>query len=159
VRSAERRVNNLETGSKQTDIDSAAADVVILKDRLDQAQKDFASYENKPEDNLTRAEMLSKLADAREKYDNALRMLNNLQGSASDIDLAIADANLSLAQAQLDLAQQQYEDVKSGPDPDESRFRRSPPARCRDRAGCCKGGVRQHRVESSLRRDGRQTGS
>lgn len=119
VRSAERRMNNLETGNSQTDIDTAFANVVILKDRLEQANKDFASYENKPEDNLKRAGLLSKLADAQKKYDNAVRLLNNLQGDASEIDLAIADANLSLAQAQLDLAEQEYEKMKNGPDPDD----------------------------------------
>lgn len=119
VRSAERYLNNLKTGSRQTDIDSAKANVVILKDRLDQARKDFNAVQNKPEDDLTRATYLSKLADAQRKYDNAVRLLNNLQGSPSEIDLAIAEANLALAQARLALAEQEYEDVKSGPDPDQ----------------------------------------
>ena len=119
VRYAERYLNNLKTGSRQTDIDSAKADVVILKDRLEQARKDFNAVQNKPEDNLTRATYLSKLADAQRKYDNAVRLLNNLQGSPSEIDLAIAEANLSLAQARLALAEQEYEDVKTGPDPDQ----------------------------------------
>ncbi len=119
VRSAERYLNNLLNGSLGTDIDSARANVVILKDRLDTAQKDFNSYQNKPEDNLTRAKMLSKLADAQRRYDNAVRLLNNLQGSASDIDLEIARANLSLAQARQAQAEQDYADVKDGPNPDD----------------------------------------
>jgi multidrug resistance efflux pump len=119
VRSAERYLNNLLDGSLGTDIDSARANVVILKDRLNTAQKDFNSYENKPEDNLTRAEMLSKLADAQRRYDNAVRLLNNLEGSASEIDLEVARANLSLAQARQAKAEQDYEDVKSGPNPDD----------------------------------------
>jgi len=118
VRSAERRKNNLETGNSKTDVDTAFANMVILKDRLEQANKDYASYENKPEDNVKRAGLLSKMADAQKKYDNAVRLLNNLQGDASEIDLAIADADLSLAQAQLALAEQEYEKVKNGPDPD-----------------------------------------
>jgi multidrug resistance efflux pump len=119
VRHAEWRLDSLKSGSKQVDIDSAQADVVLLKDQLDQARKDFARYENKPEDNLNRAAYLSKFADAQRKYDNAVRLLNNLEGSAGEIDLDIAEANLSVAQARLEIAQQQYEDVKSGPDPDD----------------------------------------
>jgi HlyD family secretion protein len=119
VRSAERYLNNLNTGSKEVDINQTKADVVILKDRLDKAQEDFAPYAKKPEDNVTRAQYLSKLSDAQRKYDNAVRLLNNLEGSASDIDLSIADANLSLAQASLTLAEQEYEKVKNGPDPDQ----------------------------------------
>ncbi len=118
VRDAERYLNNLNKGSRQTDIDSATADVIVLKDKLDSAQEDYARYERKPEDDVTRATYLSKLADAQRKYDNAVRLLNNLQGSPNEIDLSIADASLSLAQARLALAESDYADVQSGPDPD-----------------------------------------
>ena len=118
VREAERYLNNLKKGSRQTDINSAKADVIVLKDKLDTAQEDYARYERKPEDDVTRATYLSKLADAQRKYDNAERLLNNLEGTPSDIDMAIAEASLSLAQARLALAESDYEEVKSGPDPD-----------------------------------------
>ncbi|MCI0521238.1 MAG: efflux RND transporter periplasmic adaptor subunit [Chloroflexi bacterium] len=119
VRDAERYRNNLIEGSRATDIDSARADVVILKDRLDKAQEDYASYEGKSEESVKRAEYLSKLADAQQRYDDAVRYLNNLTGVPSDIDTAIADADLFLAQAQLALAEAEYEDVAAGPDPDD----------------------------------------
>jgi multidrug resistance efflux pump len=118
VRYAERRLNNLKSGSRGTDVEKAAANVVLLKDRLDKAREDFAPYKNKPEDNVTRATYQSRLADAQRKYDDAVLLLNNLQGTPSDIDLAIAEANLSLAQAQLALAESDYGEVKGGPDPD-----------------------------------------
>jgi multidrug resistance efflux pump len=118
VRDAERYISNLEAGSRQTTIDSATADLVFLKDQLDDAQEKYDPYRNKPEDNLKRAELLSKLADAREKYNNASRLLNNLQGSPSDLDMAIAEANLAVAQAQLAFAEDNYEKLKDGPDPD-----------------------------------------
>lgn len=119
IREAERYYTNLQVGSRVTDIDQARADVVILKDSLDQAQKKFKSYENKPEDNLTRAMLLSKLAQAQQSYDNAVRLLNNLQGSANELDVAIAEADLAVAQAQLALAEQSYADLGDGPDPDD----------------------------------------
>ena len=118
-RDAQQRLDNLNSSSPETDLNSARASVTILKDRLDQAQKDFNAYENKAEDNLTRAQLLSKLADAQKKYDNAVRLLNNLQGTANQIDLSVADATLSLAQAQLDLAEQNYSKVQAGPNPDD----------------------------------------
>lgn len=119
VRHAEWYLNNLEDGSRPTDIDEARANVVLLKDRLEQAQDDFSAYENKPEDNVTRAQLLSKLAAAQQSYDDAVRLLNNLEGNASEIDLSIGQANLSLAQANLALAEREYEKVKDGPDPDD----------------------------------------
>jgi HlyD family secretion protein len=119
VRDAERALSNLTKGTRQTDIDSATADVIILKDRLDDALEDYASYENKREDSVTRAQYLSKMADAQQRYDDAVRLLNNLEGKPSDIDLAIAEANLALAQARLALAEQEYTDVQNGPDPDD----------------------------------------
>jgi HlyD family secretion protein len=119
VRDAQQRVDNLNSASPTTDINSALASVTILKDRLDQAQKDFNAYENKAEDNLTRAQLLAKLSDAQKKYDNAVKLLNNLQGTANKIDLSVAEATLSLAQAQVDLAEQNYQKVKAGPNPDD----------------------------------------
>jgi len=118
VRYAERYLNNLNSGSRGTDITKAGANVVLLKDRLKKAREDYQPYENKPDDNVTRASYLSRLADAQRKYDDAVRLLNNLEGTPSDIDQAVAEANLALAQAQLTLAESDFEEVKAGPDPD-----------------------------------------
>ncbi|MGD9093643.1 MAG: efflux RND transporter periplasmic adaptor subunit, partial [Anaerolineales bacterium] len=101
------------------DIDSAKADLVFLKDALDKARKKFKPYEDKPEDNLKRAGLLSRLADAQAKYDNASRLVNNLQGTPSELDMAIAEANLAVAQAELAFAEDNYEKIKDGPDPDD----------------------------------------
>jgi multidrug efflux pump subunit AcrA (membrane-fusion protein) len=120
VREAERHLNNLETGSKDTDIDLAKANVTILRDQLDQAQEDYKPYQNKPETDVTRATFLARFVQAQQLYDSAVRRLNNLVGTASEIDMSVAQANLSVAQAQLLLAQQNYDDIKSGgPNPDD----------------------------------------
>jgi len=119
VRDAERYLNNLKSGSLQTDIDSAEANLILLRDNLEKAKEDYQPYANKPEDNLTRAALLSKMADAQRKYNNAVRLFNNLLGTASEIDIAIAEANLAVAQAQLAIAEQDYEEVQNGPDPDD----------------------------------------
>ncbi len=118
LRDAERYLNNLVSGGKQTNIDQASANLVLLKDRLDQAQKDFNQYAGRPEDDLTRATYQSRLAEVQQQYDNAVRLLNNLEGPATGLDLDIARANLALAQAQLAFNEQEYQDVQSGPDPE-----------------------------------------
>jgi multidrug resistance efflux pump len=119
VREAERYLNSLKTGSRQTDLDTAEADVILLKDRLDKAQEEFDRHDNNKDDSVARATFLSKLADAQEQYNNAVRLLNNLQGTPSELDMAIAEANLAVAQAQLALNEQKYEEAKNGIDPDD----------------------------------------
>lgn len=119
VRDAERYLNNLEAGGKQTDIDETRANLVLLKDRLDKAKEDFEQYAGKPEDNLMRATYQSRLAQVQRQYDNMVRLLNNLEGPATGLDLEIARANLALAQAELALREQEYQDVQAGPDPQD----------------------------------------
>ena len=119
VRDADRYLNNLNAGSRDTDIDLAKADVAILKDQLDEAQEDYKPYENKPEDDLKRATFLARFAQAEQLYKDAVRKLNNLQGEPSKIDLDIAQANQAVAEAQLLLALQNYDEIASGPDPDD----------------------------------------
>ena len=119
LRDAERRVNNLESTAKQTDIDQAKANVVLLKKQLEDAQEDFEPYANKPENNLVRATYLSKLAQVQAAYDEAVRHLNNLLGPANEIDLAQARADLETARAGLADAQREYQKLQDGPDPDQ----------------------------------------
>ncbi|OGO41813.1 MAG: hypothetical protein A2W36_06585 [Chloroflexi bacterium RBG_16_58_14] len=119
VRDADRYLNNLNAGSRDTDIDLAKADVAILKDQLDEAREDYKPYENKPEDDVKRATFLSRFAQAEQLYKDAVRKLNNLQGDPSKIDMDVAEANLAVAEAQLLLALQNYDEVSSTPDPDD----------------------------------------
>jgi len=119
VREADRYLNNLNAGSRDTDIDLAKADVAILKDQLDEAREDYKPYENKPEDDVKRATFLARFAQAEQLYKDAVRKLNNLQGNPSEIDMDIGEANLAVAEAQLLLALQNYDEVSSGPDPDD----------------------------------------
>ncbi len=118
VRDTQRRVDNLQTASKQTDIEQAEANVILAKDNLDKAIEDYEPYENKPEDDLERAAFLSVKAQAQADYDNVVRYLNNLIGDTDEIDLAQAEADLEAAQAALADAQRQYDAMANGPDPD-----------------------------------------
>jgi multidrug efflux pump subunit AcrA (membrane-fusion protein) len=119
VEDAQERLNNLLEQSPQTDIDQAFAIVVLARDRLDKIKEDYEPYENKPEDNLVRAALLSKMAQAQDQYDDMVRLYNNLVGTADELDLAQAEADLELAKAQLIKAEQDYEVLKKGPLPEE----------------------------------------
>jgi multidrug resistance efflux pump len=118
VDKATQRRDNLIYGADQADIDAARAAVVLARDRLDKAQEDYAPYENKPEDNLARAALLSKMAAAQNYYDRAATLLNNLVAEANELDLGQAEADLAVAKSQLADAERRYAAVKDGPDPD-----------------------------------------
>ena len=118
VRDAEQRVNNLESPASQTDIDQANANLTLAEYKLERAEDDFEAYKNKPESNLVRAAKQSVLTQAQKEYDAALRLVNNLEGNASEIDIDQAQADLEVAEALLAKAEQEYEDLGGGPSPD-----------------------------------------
>jgi len=114
---AETRLRNLQSTASQAEIDSAEAQVVITRDGLDKAKDKFAPYADKPEDNLPRANLQSKLSAAQQQYDYAVRYYNGLLAEASSTDLALVNANLATGQAQLSDAKRNYERIKDGPNP------------------------------------------
>ena len=120
VRDAEYKVSSLTSAAKQVDIDAAQAKVVLARDRLDKAREDYDPYENKPEDNLTRAAYLARLADRQKEYDAAVRTYNNLAGIfGNDFSIAQGKAELEIAQARFKIAQEKFDTLAKGPDPRE----------------------------------------
>jgi multidrug efflux pump subunit AcrA (membrane-fusion protein) len=117
VEQAERRYRTVISRADQADIDAQRAQVVLAKDALDKAKEDFEPYEDKPEDNLVRANFQAKLAAAQQVYDAAVRRLNALEGTGSEADIAVAEADLATAQAQVIEAEREWERVKVGPNP------------------------------------------
>lgn len=122
VRDAEQYLRNIQTQSEQVDIDAAYANMILARDKLDKAREDYQPYENKPETNVVRAGLLSRLAQAQKDYDALVRRYNNLIGTASEIDIEQAQADLAIAQAQLIKSQRDYEILQNGPDPDTVRL-------------------------------------
>jgi multidrug resistance efflux pump len=118
VRDAERYLQNIQAQSEQVDIDAAYANMILARDKLDKAQDDYAPYEKKQENNVIRAGLLSRLAQAQKDYDALVRLYNNLTGTASTIDVDQAQADVAIAQAQLAKSQRDYEILQNGPDPD-----------------------------------------
>jgi multidrug efflux pump subunit AcrA (membrane-fusion protein) len=119
VRSAQQKLDGLGVSSEPIDIQVARSNVALARNALDKATKDFKPYENKPEDSLQRAALLSKLADAQKRYDNAVKQLNRLTGTiVPEFNLQQAQTGLEIAQAQLKLAEDRYNLLLSGPDPE-----------------------------------------
>ena len=119
VRTAERRVRSWSNSADQADIDEAKSTLILAEDALEKAEDAYEPYADKAETNLARATLLGKLAVARQRYDDAVRRLNNLQGiTGDDFDLNQAEAELQIAQSRLDQAESDYEMFQQGPDPD-----------------------------------------
>lgn len=119
VRSAQQKLDGLGISSEPIDIEVARANVALAKRTLDQAEKDFKPYENKPESDLRRAALLSKLSEAQKRYDNAVTQLNRLTGTiVPEFNLQQAQTGLEIAQAQLKLAEDRYNLLANGPDPE-----------------------------------------
>lgn len=119
VRDAERRVRNLQSTASQIDIDQAQANMVLAKTVMDRAWSEYEPYVNKPEDNLVRATLLSKYAQAKKDYENAARLYNNLRGTASEFDQNMAKSDLAVAEAQLQDAEEAYERLLAGAEADD----------------------------------------
>ena len=120
LRDAEQKITGFGVPSEAIDIDVARSNVALAKRTLDLAKKDYQPYANKPENDLRRARLLSKLADAQEQYDNAVKQLNRLTGVfVPEFDMTQAQTELEIAQARLKLAEDKYALYQNGPDPAE----------------------------------------
>ena len=115
----ERNARYTRSPASQADIDAQKAQVVLARDALDRANEDFERHANKPEDNLTRAHFLARQAAAQKVYDDAVRRLNAMEGTSSEVDINVAEAEYITAQAALLQAQRDLERVLDGPDPGE----------------------------------------
>ncbi len=117
VEVAERNLRNAQSTGSQTSIDEARANVTLAKDQLDRAREKYEPYAGRPESNVTRATLLTELSVAQKVYDDAVRQLNGLQGTAAETDLAVRQAELDTAKAQLVEAEREWERIKDGTSP------------------------------------------
>jgi len=115
LEAAQADYNNASHPGGQTNIDQAFANMVLAKDRLDKAREDYEPYANKPENNLTRANLLIRFTQAQQEYDSAVRVYNSYANPSNQTGIDVASAELALAKAQLAKAQRDYEKVLSGP--------------------------------------------
>lgn len=119
VEDAERSLAYLTSMAGQADIDAAKAQVLLAEQNLERAEERYEPFANKPEDNLTRANLLSSLSAAQQQYDSAVRNLNALQSTGNPVDIARAEADLTTARVNLTEAQAEQTDLLDGPSPAE----------------------------------------
>ncbi len=119
VDTTERNLRYSQSSASEPDINAQKAQVVMARDVLDKAEENYKPYAGKPEDNLTRAHYLARLAAAQQTYDAAVRKLNALEGTGSEVDINVAQADYLTAQAQLIQAERDLERVLEGPDAGE----------------------------------------
>jgi len=122
VKDADRRLDIISSVASQKDIDAAWAQVVLAKKALEDAQKEFKNWAEKSEFSVNRATYQAKLSAAQYNYDAALRRYNGLSSTGSEIDIGVAEAELATAQAQLSEAERDWEDVRTGPKPEDVAY-------------------------------------
>lgn len=112
-------LNRSKLTANQLTIDTEYADLILARNSLENAQKNFERYADKPEDNLDRANAQTKLSTAQYNYDVAIANYNAAVGTADELDILLAEADLGVARANLDVAQQSWEEVKDAPNANE----------------------------------------
>ena len=118
LKDADRKVAGLRSDPSQADLEEAEATLILTKDKLTKAEKDYKEYENRSEKNLIRATLLNKVSQARRDYDNALRRYNNILNGSTDFSRTQTQAEQQIAQSRLAQAQKDYDELQNGPDPD-----------------------------------------
>jgi HlyD family secretion protein len=117
VEKAERALGITQSTASQANIDAAYAQVILAEQALDRARDNFEPYANKPENNLTRAQLQAALSAAEQSYESAVNRYNAMTGTSGQAAQDLAAADLAVAQAQLLDMQAEWERVQSNPVP------------------------------------------
>jgi multidrug resistance efflux pump len=114
LKDAQYQLDSLSAPATEASITAAQSDVTLAAQALEHAEEAYAPYRDKPDDNLNKAYYGKAWADAQSVYDAAVRRLNALTGSPSDLVRAQREAELAVAQAQLAQAQATYNALADG---------------------------------------------
>ena len=111
----------LKNQRNTSDTNLADAEAVYLqaKSALESAKDFYAFLQDRPEDDLTRAQVAAQLSRAQKNFDWAVWNYQWAQSKPLPEDVRIAEANLKVAEAKLADAKRNWEKVKDNPDPDD----------------------------------------
>jgi HlyD family secretion protein len=113
------QLSSLNYTPDEASLTSAQSKVNLLAQELEQAEKNYLPYREKPDTNQNKARFGALWASAKQAYDDAVRTLNALTGSPSAITFSKAEAEVKKAQANLEVAKQQYQKLENGINPIE----------------------------------------
>ncbi len=102
-------------------LDQAKADLILAEDEFEKAEDLWSYYQERDDDDITRAGILSMFSAARLARDKARWNLNYMESLPDDMEVAQAEGSLVVAKAELEEAQRQWDKVKNGPDPDDQK--------------------------------------
>jgi len=114
VTQAERSYGITQSTASQSSIDAAYAQVVLAEQALDRAKERFEPYADKPENNITRAQLQTQLSAAQQAYNAAVRKYNGLAGTSNPYEQNVASSILASALAYLVDAQAKLDLIISG---------------------------------------------
>ena len=108
-----------QRNSSDTNLEVAFGAYLQAKANLESTETYFSFMQDRPEDDLARAQVTAQLSLARKNYDWALWNYQYAQNKPLPEDVKIADADLKVAEATLADAMRNWEKVKDNPDPDD----------------------------------------
>jgi HlyD family secretion protein len=105
--------------TSDTNLMVAEATYLTAKSNLESIEKFFSFVQDKPEDDLSRAQVTAQLSMARKNYDWAVWNYQWAQSKPLPEDVRIAEAELNVARSKMADAERNWEKVKDKPDPDD----------------------------------------
>lgn len=102
-----------------TNLMVAEAAYLTAKSNLESVENFFSFMQDRPEDDLARAQATAQLSMARKNYDWAVWNYQWAQSKPLPEDVRIAEAELNVARSELADAERDWEKVKDKPDPDD----------------------------------------
>ncbi|PKO13659.1 MAG: hypothetical protein CVU39_17675 [Chloroflexi bacterium HGW-Chloroflexi-10] len=101
----------------QDQIDIAFANLVTAEDDVKNWEENFSYVDERDPSDPERAAVLSALAAARQRRDQAKANYNYLIGKPNELDINVADSNLEVAEQNVAQAKAELERLQNGPDP------------------------------------------
>lgn len=111
----------LKKGDEQ-DIQAAYADYILALEEIEDAEEDFEEFADKPDTYWGKANALKKLAQARQRRDDAIERWDDLRSMPDALDVSEAEAGLEAARAKLQIARQDWDDLQDGFDEDDVEY-------------------------------------
>ncbi len=100
-------------------LDWMRANYLLAEDALRKASEEYDLFKDRPDNDLDKAHVLSRLSAAQLERDRTLWVLNDALAKPDPQEVAEADARVSLAAASLARAETDHEALLQGPNPDE----------------------------------------